>query len=202
MISNLLLDDNLSNYNGTLLFSSNNSVPTSITFKPSYSNITFSACQNGEINFTPCGIYLNNAYKIDNGFVRNLDHSSPSTVVINDVNNRNMNVAFIDMNCTTYQELRIETVSNGNEDEDEQTDELNFSLYPNPTTNKFIMQMKSAEAGVKDISIYTSIGTEIFRLEKLAAVKTAIDLSSHPKGIYFVKVTEGEKTGVKKIVLM
>ena len=202
---NLMIDDQINNYQGANLFSSANPAPNSITLKPSYSNVTYSACQDGEINFTPCGIYLNNAYKIDNGYLRNPEHIIQSVlqpVMINEVNNRNMNVAYIDNFCTTYQALRLMATLDESETENEQTDELIFSLFPNPTNSCFTLQMKSADAGVKDISIYTSIGKEIYQLEKSTAEKFVIDLSSQPKGIYFAKVTENGKQSVKKIIYM
>jgi hypothetical protein len=192
---------------------SNSTLPNFITVSPAYTSVSYSACSGGSITFTPHGIYLDQAYKIDNGYtwrediwVNNtgsyFDGINGNGLQPYDNSVYNFTLASVDNNCTTYQPRVDNSAHTENDYDNDQTDELKFSLYPNPTTNKFIMQMKSADAGIKDISIYTSIGTEIFHLVKSTAAKTAIDLSAHPKGIYFVKVTEGEKTGVKKIVLM
>ena len=66
----------------------------------------------------------------------------------------------------------------------------------------FSQRAKLRPTGTKNISVYNTNGEEIFSKEKFSSQNTVIDLSSKPKGIYFVKVIEGERVAVKKIVLL
>jgi len=83
-------------------------------------------------------------------------------------------------------------------DENENAQAL-FITYPNPTSGTFIVRTKSA---AKKISIFNSLGEEIFRRENFPSANATIDLSAEAKGIYFVKVVLDGKVGVRKIVLM
>ena len=73
-------------------------------------------------------------------------------------------------------------------------------VYPNPTNGSFILKME--KEGIINISVYNILGREIFYKEKITEQSTVIDLSSNPKGIYFIKVIQAGKTAVRKIVLM
>ncbi|HLG35139.1 MAG TPA: T9SS type A sorting domain-containing protein [Bacteroidia bacterium] len=84
----------------------------------------------------------------------------------------------------------------------EQKDVLNFTLYPNPTNGTFTLQMETENDLQKDITVFTTLGNEIYHKEKLTAQSTIIDLSSNPKGIYFVKVIQNGKQAVRKIIYM
>jgi hypothetical protein len=180
---------------------STSTAPNSITVTPSYSNVSYSACTSGSITYTPNGIYLDQAYKIDNGFTRNEDHNSPSTVLIDRLTN--IAIGAVDANCATFHALRIgSTANNENNNDNEQTDELNFSLYPNPTNSTFTLQIQTKNTSVKDVSVYNAIGTEIFHQKKLTALGTVVDLSKNPKGIYFVKLMQEGREAVKKIIYM
>lgn len=73
-----------------------------------------------------------------------------------------------------------------------------FSIFPNPSSGIFTLQNLSAETNV---CVYDVLGNCL--LNKLFVKKTdqQIDLSTQPKGIYFIEmISEGERV-VKKIVL-
>jgi hypothetical protein len=55
---------------------------------------------------------------------------------------------------------------------------------------------------VKEISVFNSLGKEVYQKTNISALSTTIDLSANPKGIYLLKVTEGSRQAVKKIILM
>jgi CubicO group peptidase (beta-lactamase class C family) len=68
------------------------------------------------------------------------------------------------------------------------------SLYPNPTLGKF--QITSIGVPIKNIEIYNVLGEKISTSTPLATLTTEIDLSSKPKGIYFVRVILENKTSI------
>lgn len=85
------------------------------------------------------------------------------------------------------------------ETEENEVTNLSMNIYPNPTTGTFTVRTKS---GANEISVFNSLGEAVFQRENFASGNVVIDLSSKPKGIYFVKVMEGEKIAVGKIVVM
>ncbi|MEO8088408.1 MAG: T9SS type A sorting domain-containing protein, partial [Bacteroidota bacterium] len=193
------------------LFSSLTPDPNFIIVSPAYTSVSYSACSGGSITFTPHGIFLDQAYKIDNGYTWE-DNIWTNTTYHNGINGDglqpfnnntyNLTSASVDNTCLIYQARLANSANPENDKDNQQNDELNFSLYPNPATGKFNLQIQSANKEEKNISILNSIGQEIFHKEKFTDQSTAIDLTSNPKGIYFVKITDGEKTITKKIVLL
>ena len=75
--------------------------------------------------------------------------------------------------------------------------ELSFNILPNPNTGSFTLL---GAANNNEIFIYDLLGNLIHH-QKAASANEQIDISSHPKGIYFVKIqTEDGNVEVKKIV--
>ncbi len=71
----------------------------------------------------------------------------------------------------------------------------NVAIYPNPTTgNLFIESEKQIS-----IAIYNQLG-QLLLNKQITESKTQIDLSSFSKGLYFIKINDGEKVKVKEIV--
>ncbi len=80
----------------------------------------------------------------------------------------------------------------------------NMNFYPNPNNGKFNLSFNLAEKGDAEISILNTEGKIVYK-EKLANFTgnydKEIDISKNAKGIYFVKVEQGQNTQMKKIVL-
>jgi hypothetical protein len=77
--------------------------------------------------------------------------------------------------------------------------ETQISLVPNPTSG--IVNIKTSFSEKVQIEIYDLFGNRIYQLEQQGMAFT-IDLSHHPKGVYFLKVQSGNKISkTKKIVL-
>lgn len=74
-----------------------------------------------------------------------------------------------------------------------------ISMYPNPNTGKFAVSVSSGS--INTIDIYNLLGEKIYTKNIKYETSTEIDLSNSPKGMYFVKVTDGEKTFSSKIVV-
>jgi len=74
------------------------------------------------------------------------------------------------------------------------------TLFPNPSGGKFTVKMDNSEVGM--IEIYNLQGEKIYyALNLKQQTSNEIDLTSHSKGIYFVKINAGDKIITKKIVI-
>jgi hypothetical protein len=77
-----------------------------------------------------------------------------------------------------------------------------FIIYPNPANGIFTLEFNSENNLEKSISVIDAVGSEVLRMNDLIGPKTIIDLSSHPKGIYFIKVTGKQGVTIRKVVSM
>jgi hypothetical protein len=77
------------------------------------------------------------------------------------------------------------------------SDQLIFSVFPNPNNGQFTLAL-SGETGT--IEIYNVLGEKVF-LSEINKQKSWIDLSNHPHGIYFVKLCSGQNVVTKKIFI-
>lgn len=80
-----------------------------------------------------------------------------------------------------------------------------FGLYPNPSNGKFKIEIADIAANKIGIEIYNMLGELVLQRQTpaLSGVERTsyIDLSSAPKGIYFVNIYEGDKMYNQKIVI-
>ncbi len=74
---------------------------------------------------------------------------------------------------------------------------LKIAILPNPT--KGIISVMSSE-NFYSIEIQNLLGEQIFKSSNLQTNQSTINLSSHPRGIYFVKIDTGEEVSVQKII--
>jgi hypothetical protein len=74
-------------------------------------------------------------------------------------------------------------------------------IFPNPSSGKFLISKNSSFKGCS-ISVMNSLGYQIFLktiAEDISGVQ--IDLSESPAGIYFIRLTTGSETIIKKIII-
>ena len=91
----------------------------------------------------------------------------------------------------------IELVANFEEGETVITtvETANIKIYPNPTNDKFIVDLE----GVVSIKLYDMLGREV--LTQTANGTTKINISHLPKGIYSIQILSEDKVvGNSKIV--
>lgn len=74
-----------------------------------------------------------------------------------------------------------------------------FTLYPNPNKGKF--EIHTSSINEVDIEIFSFLGEKVFSTTNFTEKSIEIDLSNSLKGIYFVKLYDGEKVLSKKIVI-
>lgn len=89
------------------------------------------------------------------------------------------------------------------DDNDAYFNDLNMTLYPNPTVSKINFSMDKAEAGRYAFQIFNTIGAEVFyTIENFdAGFSKNIDLSDLSSGEYFLKISKGKNTFTKTFVV-
>ncbi len=74
-----------------------------------------------------------------------------------------------------------------------------INIMPNPSFGIFTLQLTENTTG--EIFIYNELGQVIYRATNQPINQSAIDLSSQPKGIYFLKVQSEEGVFMEKVVV-
>ncbi|HTA28654.1 MAG TPA: T9SS type A sorting domain-containing protein, partial [Bacteroidia bacterium] len=88
---------------------------------------------------------------------------------------------------------------------------LQFSLYPNPNSGAFTLQVKSEELRAKStVEIYNILGEKVYSAETHALLPHSgggasftyqINLGAVPSGVYFLKINNGTSSASKKFVV-
>ncbi|MDD4395756.1 MAG: T9SS type A sorting domain-containing protein, partial [Bacteroidales bacterium] len=68
--------------------------------------------------------------------------------------------------------------------------ELNYRIYPNPTTDKISVEINETAGKAENIAIYDIYG-KLLLVEQIAAQTTTIDMSTFAPGMYLVKIMNG-----------
>ncbi len=72
-----------------------------------------------------------------------------------------------------------------------------FSLYPNPTNGQFQLTIDNKQ--LVEIYIYDIFGRLIYQ-SSIFNNQSTIDIAQNAKGIYLVKVIQGEEIHIKKLI--
>ena len=74
-----------------------------------------------------------------------------------------------------------------------------FNVYPNPTTDKLIVEGKISENGT--LILQDNLGGVIYTENIISGLfKITLNLNNYANGIYFLKVTSKDIDYVKKVV--
>jgi hypothetical protein len=87
---------------------------------------------------------------------------------------------------------------------DNKLDVGNMNFYPNPNNGKFTLSFDLKDKGNTTINIMNIEGKSVYSEELsnfTGNYNKEIDISSHPKGTYFVKIKQGSHAQLKKIIL-
>jgi hypothetical protein len=80
-------------------------------------------------------------------------------------------------------------------------DEPAFALYPNPVTDKLTIRGFSHTGEKSVISVYDINGKQLVTETRSGdGTECCISLKSLPSGIYFIKVLEGKRSGILKVL--
>jgi hypothetical protein len=84
-----------------------------------------------------------------------------------------------------------------------QTTDLAVQVYPNPSNGKFLLEIFNSSANfvLKILNLQGSTTLQTFENHTNAPFRQELDLSSFPKGIYYLQIISGAQTSVQKLVL-
>lgn len=83
------------------------------------------------------------------------------------------------------------------------TNDIDFDVYPNPTAGSVYVNGKLDKADLVSLEVYNAIGEMVFteELGHIATISGSIDMSKYSNGIYFIRLTAGERTSMSRVVL-
>ncbi len=77
---------------------------------------------------------------------------------------------------------------------------INVSLYPNPSKGYFNIEMEKDEP--YNVVIYAMNGNLVYNQENIQDIRARLDLTSTlSKGLYHVRLTQGNNAIVKKLII-
>jgi hypothetical protein len=78
--------------------------------------------------------------------------------------------------------------------------DFQFSIFPNPNNGMFTFAINTAVSETKksQITIYNIIGEVVYQ-SLISNQQSVIDLSSRPKGVYFIRINSGSSANTGKI---
>jgi len=92
-----------------------------------------------------------------------------------------------------------------NEQNNDRTDNLTMSLYPNPNKGKFVLKVNtsSIKAQTFQLEVYTSMGKLIYndRIIVKTNLQKQIDIEGISRGMYFLRLTNNNQTIVGKLLV-
>jgi hypothetical protein len=74
-----------------------------------------------------------------------------------------------------------------------------FQVYPNPTSGRFTLEL-SEIASTVTIEIYGVMGEQILKQEVSGFMMYEFDLSTQPRGIYIVRVLNGDEMEIQRVI--
>jgi len=79
---------------------------------------------------------------------------------------------------------------------------IDLSVYPNPTSGTFFVQIADMDPQANyQVKVVDLIGKVLIEREVTANERTRFDLSTAPKGIYFVQIIQGKEKTIKRVVV-
>ncbi len=75
---------------------------------------------------------------------------------------------------------------------------FDFTLYPNPSNGSFVVTTSNTDQ--KTIAVMDLMGRVVYQ-DQFSEQRVEVKLPEASKGVYAVKITDGNKTGVKKLVV-
>lgn len=87
---------------------------------------------------------------------------------------------------------------------EQKSNQIDFVIYPNPTNSILNLSSTKNFPGERELRVTDILGQCIF--SKMCSSSTdglseQIDLSSHPKGIFFIEISTEKGREVRKVVL-
>ncbi len=76
-----------------------------------------------------------------------------------------------------------------------------FKVFPNPTSGQLTLELlEPALSGQVSIEIFSMMGERVFSATKPGARQYELDLSGHPGGIYFIRLSQGNEVETQRVI--
>lgn len=77
-----------------------------------------------------------------------------------------------------------------------------ISVFPNPASHNATLRLTDARSGQYEISLISAHGQHLStqQLQAEGAATTELYLANHPAGVYFVRISDGQRTAVRRLV--
>ncbi|MFQ3574798.1 MAG: alkaline phosphatase family protein [Cytophagales bacterium] len=97
--------------------------------------------------------------------------------------------------------VKYEEVTSVENDRFSKMDDFGFGVFPNPNEGVFKIALKSVDAGGANYSLLSPNGNIILNgMFDITSMLAELDISDLPKGIYSLKVVNGSKVTVRKVI--
>ncbi len=77
---------------------------------------------------------------------------------------------------------------------------IDIKIYPNPNYGNFVIALSGINENLLSIEITNIMGSIVYKKQNIQSNPLNINISTHPKGIYFVKAFLSDKVFVEKII--
>ncbi len=80
---------------------------------------------------------------------------------------------------------------------------VDISIYPNPNKGDFILSIQLMETQALDITIINTLGKKVWEMQtNQQKIDQAIQLSTLPKGVYFIKIKIDQEYVLRKVMFL
>ena len=160
--------------------------PSAISVTANVFDADCDTCKKGTINTTVSGGTSPYTYSWDN---------SKTTASLSSLLPGDYNLTVTDKNgCTSSKKITVSSWAVGINE----ASISDFSIYPNPAEN--VVFIKSQNNTAKKLEIYNLLGANVFSNTVIGTLNK-VDLSSIEKGVYLIKVTDGNTVNTKRLVV-
>lgn len=107
-----------------------------------------------------------------------------------------------DTYCANHRSLLVEDDGSETEIVEEMVlKSSGFKVYPNPTTGAFILQLpEPVDSEYIVVEIYSMLGEKIVSSRLSGSTQYEFDLSEKPRGVYLVRVLNGDAVDIEKVI--
>lgn len=76
-----------------------------------------------------------------------------------------------------------------------------LKLYPNPAENQFSLNFGALDERIIEVEVYNTLGKKVKTFDRKAELNMSFDISEFNSGLYFVKISQGNSSITKKLVI-